>query len=315
MKTGLMAGIIIPNFNGRELLAQNLPQVLKEAKSAGLPVFICDDGSCDDSIALVNRHFPSITVFRSLSNQGFSSIINNAILQVKLEIIVLLNSDVRPEENFLSPLLKHFSDPYVFAVGCMDKSREKNNVILRGRGIGTFSRGLFIHRRGEIHRTNTLWVSGGSGAFRRSMWLELGGFDRIFSPFYYEDIDLSYRAQKLGYKVLFEPQSVVIHEHRKGSINKFYTRKFIKIISYRNQFTFIWKNVTSRKIILEHFLWLPYHFLKAGLRFDSAFFQGFIQAFFQILIVLKKRNNLSHKWKKSDQDIVAPYLLEIKNQL
>mgnify|MGYP001581595392 CR=1 FL=1 len=139
-----------------------------------------------------------------------------------------------------------------------------------------------MHRRGEIDKTDTDWGSCGSGAFRKSLWNELNGLDEIYNPFYWEDIDLSYRAKKRGYKIFFEPKSVVIHKHEEGAIKQKYSAEQIETISYRNQFLFAWKNMNSWRLWISHLLWLPYHFAKALVRGDFAFYLGFFYAFVKI---------------------------------
>ena len=192
-----------------------------------------------------------------------------------------------PQENFLESLLKHFSNEKVFAVGCLDRSIEDNGIILRGRGLGEWKRGFLVHRRGEVDQANTLWVSGGSGAFRKSIWEMLEGLNELYAPFYWEDIDLSYRALKSGYEVMFESKSIVVHEHEKGVIKSEYSEFKIKTIAYRNQFIFSWGNITDWSLRFSHLLWLPVHFAKALTRSDWAFFLGFFEALIRLPKVIK----------------------------
>lgn len=298
--------IIIPNHNGSELLRQNLPRVLKEAKTVDAKVFVCDDASSDTSVETINC-FPQITLFQTRKRSGFAASVNRAIKMTKGEIVVLLNSDVCPEKEFLLPLLPHFSDPGVFAVGCLDKSIEEGGTVYRGRGIGVFKKGFLNHDRGDIGKSSTLWVSAGSGAFRRSIWQELGGFDELFAPFYYEDIDLSYRAQKAGCKIVFEATSVVVHKHREGAIQKLYLPGFIKTVSYRNQFLFYWKNISSQQLLVQHLWWMPYHLLSATIRLDGAFFIGFLMALCCLPQIISRRKKIAKLWRKKDEMITIPY--------
>lgn len=269
--------IVIPNYNGERILSKNLPRVLDAVGDA--EIIVVDDASTDGSLRALDDFKSKVKVIINKNNLGFSSTANKGVKEAKGEIVILLNTDVVPEKGFLAPLLFHFADEKVFAVGCMDRSIENGKTILRGRGIGSWRRGFMAHSRGEINKTNTLWVSGGSGAFRKSIWEKLNGFSSLYNPFYWEDIDLSYRAVKSGYKILFEHKSVIIHRHEEGAIkNKFSSAK-IKTIAYRNQFVFVWKNVTDLNLQLAHLFWLPYHFVKALLRFDLSFFKGFFSAF------------------------------------
>lgn len=313
----MKASIIIPNYNGELLLRQNLPKILAAAEwyqkkyGGEVEVIVIDDGSTDESIKEVQSlKFKAqsdslkLKVIENKKNLGFASTVNIGVGVAKGEAVVLLNTDVAPEIDFLEPLISHFSDPQVFAVGCLDKSVERDGVVLRGRGVGRWEKGFLVHARGEVDRTDTFWVAGGSGAFYKSLWEKLGGFDELYNPFYWEDIDLSYRAKKAGYKVLFEPKSVVIHKHEEGIIKQKYSPFQIKTIAYRNQFFFVWKNITDWDKKISHLLWLPYHLLKAILRGDAAFFLGFLEALFKLPVIIKSRFKVKNLFIKNDRQIL-----------
>lgn len=274
--------IVIPNRNGARLLAKNLPSVLIAAK--GAEVIVVDDASTDSSVELVKNEFPSVRIVTKTRHEGFASTVNTGVRQARGDIAVLLNTDVRPQKDFLAPLLKHFDDPTVFAVGCMDKSVENGETILRGRGEAKWEKGFFIHWRGEVNKATTAWVAGGSGAFRKSIWEKLGGMDTRFNPFYWEDIDLSYRAVKAGYRTLFEPASVVIHEHETGAIKREYTRWQVSVIAYRNQFLFIWKHIPGPNVLVAHAVWTPIRLLQATVRGDFSMIVGYLLAIFRMIV-------------------------------
>ncbi|MEN9407887.1 MAG: hypothetical protein RLZZ455_1103, partial [Candidatus Parcubacteria bacterium] len=206
-----------------------------------------------------------------------------------------------------SNAVRSFNDPKIFAVGFMDKSVDDGKITLRGRGIGTWKRGFLLHRRGEVDKQNTLWVSGGSSAFRRSIWNQLGGMNEIYNPFYWEDIDLSYRAQKNGYKIIFEPKSVVVHEHDQGSIKKSRKPFAIQTISYRNQIFFVWLNATDSLLLISHILWLPYHIINTLIKGDIAFSLGLFQAFSQLTRIMMLRREQRKGIKIDDMMVVAPF--------
>lgn len=274
--------IIIPNRNGIKLLQKNLPFVLAATK--GAEVIVVDDASIDDSMRILKKEFSSVRVIRKARHEGFASTVNAGVREAIGDVVVLLNSDVRPEKDFLSPLIKHFDDPTVFAVGCLEKSHEGNNVVLRGRGEAKWEKGFFIHWRGEVDRPSTAWVAGGSGAFRKSIWEKLGGMDTMYDPFYWEDIDISYRALKAGYKVLFESKSVVVHEHETGAIRHEYSAAYVKMIAYRNQFLFIWKNFSDPRVLLAHAAWTPIRLLQAMVRGDFAMIAGYLWAILRMIV-------------------------------
>lgn len=305
--------IIIPNFNGLELLRKNLPKVLDAArKQKNITVTIVDDGSLleeqnelSDFVEKINSTSKvQVKLMLYQKNAGFSTNVDRAALISSSDILILLNTDVSPSEDFLEPLLVHFNDDKMFGVGCMDESIE-NKTVLRGRGIGEWKRGFIIHRKGEVDKTDTFWVSGGSGAFRTKTFQMLGGLDPLYDPFYWEDIDLSYRAQKSGYKVLFEPKSIVTHIHKKGSIKKHYKDSVIRAYAMRNQFTFVWKNITDKNLLLFHLVWLPYHLLRAILRGDWVFLKGFFLAILRLLDIMEHRKIQKKQFILSDRDILS----------
>jgi len=300
--------VVIPNYNGRDLLAKNLPKVFDELKNfteGKSEVIISDDASTDDSLSILNELAKdhNIKVLLNEKNRGFAPTVNKGVKAASGEIIILLNTDIYPEKGFLEPLLAHFKEKQIFAVGCLDKSIENEKTVLRGRGLGQWQRGFLVHRRGEVDKNNTLWVSGGSGAFRKSIWERLGGLNELFAPFYWEDIDISYRALKSGYKIIFEPKSVVIHEHEKGAIKSKYFPSEVRVIAYRNQFIFVWENADI-DLIMSHFLWLPYHFVKAWFSMDVAFFLGFLKAFLLLPKIFVFRRKNRKLFVKKDREVI-----------
>lgn len=268
--------VIIPNYNGEDLLAKNLPQVLKNCPAS--EIIVVDDASSDSSQALVKRKFKNVRLLVNNKNLGFPVTVNRGVANAKGDLILLLNSDVSPRKNFCEPALSHFKNKKVFAVGLLDYSHEDGRIVRRGRGGATFKKGFLNHFAYPVKNGETLWVSGGSGIFVKKLFLELGGFDPIYSPFYWEDIDLSFRARLKGYICIFEPKSMVDHYHDQGAIKKTKKPFAVRVVSYRNQFIFVWKNIQDPVYLLQHLLYLPYHFIKALVSGDPAFAIGFIRA-------------------------------------
>lgn len=308
--------IVIPNYNGEKILTKNLPHVLaavKEYKKGKVEIIIPNDPSTDKSAEVIASFIASIKekhiIGKTINNtkkddSGFSKNVNRGVRLATGDILILFNSDVRPYKDFLEPLLEHFSDEKVFAVGCLDESIEEGQSVPRGRAVGWWQRGFMQHKSANIEPGNTLWASGGSSAFRKSIWDKIGGLDNLFNPFYWEDIDLCYRAWKSGYKIIFEPKSVVVHEHEEGAIKTKFKPKHVQKIAYRNQYFFIWKNITDKNLLLSHILWMPYHLLKAVLRRDLVFIQGFLLAFAQLDRVRDSRYRAKRFFVKSDREIL-----------
>ena len=314
--------MVIPNYNGEEIIKKNLPKVLdsvKEYKKGTIEIIIPDDASKDNSLEVIEAFISSIKdkhiIGKTIRNTdrskgGFSANVNRGADLATGEILILLNSDVIPKKGFLESLLNHFTDENVFGVGCMDESIENGKTVLRGRGIGKWHKGFLQHSAGKLDKTNTLWVSCGSAAFRKLLWDRLGGLQNMYNPFYWEDIDLSYRAQKAGYKVIFEKESVVTHEHSKGAILTNYRPDSVRIIAYCNQFFFVWFNVTDWNLIVSHLFWLPYHLLNAIKGRDKTFILGFWKAVVQFPQMLTVRANNKKLFKITDKEILQQFTAE-----
>jgi GT2 family glycosyltransferase len=290
--------IVIPNWNGVHLLKKHLQSVTRA--SHGAEIIVTDDMSTDGSVEYLKKNHPAVILVEGHTHQGFASNVNAGVAHATGKIVILLNTDVEPEPDFLDPLLAHFDDPEVFAVGCLEKSVEAGKTMLRGRGLAHWNKGYYIHSRGRTDRRTTAWVSGGSGAFRRSMWQELGGMDTLYDPFYWEDIDLSYRARKSGWKTVFEPKSIVHHYHEEGKIKREFTPRDVKRIAYRNQFIFIWKNVTDIDLITSHVLITPVRLFQALFQEDPLMIRGFCDALGRMPAVLYYRRH-HRTFPKSDK--------------
>jgi GT2 family glycosyltransferase len=252
------ATVVIPNWNGRDLLAKYLPSVIEAL--AGDPeneIIVVDNGSDDGSAQFVAQRFPLVRLLALDRNLGFGGGSNEGFRAAKNDVVVLLNSDMRVQPDFLAPLLETFTDENVFSVSCQiffsdpGKIREET-----GLTQGWWENGSLRVR----HRADPgiqvpfpcFYGGGGSCAFDRQKFLELGGFDELLRPFYLEDTDLGYQAWKRGWKVLYQPRSVVYHEHR-GTIGKHFSQPAIDRVLKKNFILFCWKNIHEWRRLNSHF--------------------------------------------------------------
>lgn len=278
------ASIIIPSYNGRSLLEKNLPQVI--TNSPDCEIIVVDDASTDQSQAFLAKEFPQVMCIANRVNQRFVNSVNRGVAKAKAHIVILLNNDVIPEPGYLEPLLTPFENDWVFAVGCREIDDDGQ---VSGRSGGEYARGVIRHWRcSDQAATSSFWVSGGSGAFRKSMWKQLGGMDEIYKPAYQEDRDICYRALKRGWLVQFAPTSLV-HHHHETTNKQALGEKQMEIASYKNLLLFIWKNITSTRLFCSHIVWLPYHLVFTSFKSQGRFLLGFLAAIKQIPQVYSKR--------------------------
>lgn len=268
----MKVSVIIPNYNGQKLLAQNLPQVIKSCPDC--EIIVVDDASTDNSVSYLKKYFPQLIIIENKTNQRFAKSCNIGAQNASGEILIFLNSDVSPQENFLKPLINHFvKSNQIFSVGSKEIDNTNNQEIISGRTVGKISKGLLVHWKPENQEDqDTLWNFGGSMAVSRHKFLTLGGFDPIYAPAYWEDIDLSWRARRKAWKVLFEKDSIVYHNHETTNKSVFGSKK-IQEISLRNQIIFSLKHFK-----FQFLLWLPYHLLITNYKTKGLFFQALLLA-------------------------------------
>lgn len=293
------ASIIIPNWNGKDLLEKNLPFVIAAkaySKNKISEIIIVDDKSTDDSVNFLLKNFKTeIKIIKHTKNRGFSSAVNTGVRSAKGDIVVLLNTDVKPNKDFLVSALALLKDNDVFAVSFHEPGRSFAK--------GIFKDGYIMHTptKEENDVRDTFWVSGGSGAYKRSIWTLLGGMDeKLLSPLYWEDVDLGYRALKRGYKLLWDPNSIVYHDSE--STTKKLPRKYLQRIQERNHLLFIWKNLTSQNMFRKHIVGVIQRIVSGP---------GYVRVVFMALsrigTVLKERIKEKKEARISDEAIFAKY--------
>jgi len=305
------ASIIIPNWNGKELLEQCLPSVVEAVRSAGEghEIIVVDNHSTDDSVRFLKTNYPGVKILKLDENRGFAGGCNAGATASQNEILVFLNNDMIVERDFLRPLLDGFDDEAVFAVSSqiyfwdVEKRREET-----GQTRGFLKLGFLqvVHDEpGDVDRVRpVLYAGGGSSAFDKEKFLALGGFDELFQPFYWEDTDISYRAWKRGWKVLYEPRSVVYHKHR-GTIGKTYDADFTHKAINRNHFLFMWKNFTDPGLLLLHPFALLGRLVWNYVRGNFAYLAAFGSAVSQLGEVWKRRAR-GHRWEKlGDREVLS----------
>ncbi|MBS1532818.1 MAG: glycosyltransferase family 2 protein [Bacteroidetes bacterium] len=235
--------VIIPNYNGASLLAEYLPCTVEAVSEAGVAheIIIVDDRSTDDSVNFVRMNYPGIKLILNAENRGFSYTCNRGIAAAQYELIFLLNSDVKLTPDYFDHQWKYFSDPGTFGVmgriidmegdGIQDAARMPK---FNGLKLKT---GYHYYSRNTEDRLYTLYLSGANALVDAAKLRELGGFDEIYSPFYFEDLDLGIRAWRLGWKCYYEHQSICRHK-LSATTKNYKTSAWVKAVYFRNRFYF-----------------------------------------------------------------------------
>ncbi|MCE5199268.1 MAG: glycosyltransferase family 2 protein [Armatimonadota bacterium] len=293
--------ILIPSFNGRKLLGSvltHLPDIIGSEHR----ITVVDDASTDDSVDFVSSKYPEVQLITRKINGGFAAAVNEGIRATQGEYILLLNSDVELTAEILDNIIPVFSDPNVFAVSPKITIPQRGGID-EGCKTGFWHHGMFYadQRQGVTSQTPILYATGCAAVYRRSMLEALGGFDEAYSPFYWEDADLGYRAWKRGWKTIYQPESVAIHQH--SSTISTLDRRFTDKIKSRNALLFIWRNIEDRDILAVHQKWLPLVIAKKAMQRDMSFVAGYKEARKMCIEALAARDNDSQQRTMTDREI------------
>ena len=253
------------NYNGRKHLEACLSSALEAARAYGepCPVVVLDNQSTDPDAAFIRGRFPEVRVEPAPANDILFSY-NWLLPRMEEEIILILNNDMRFDRDFIRPLIGHFRDPEVFAVTARVKNWEGTQVTT-GRRLGYFHH-FWFYKKWEFDVRKpclTLDAGGGCAAFRRDRVLELGGFDTLFRPGYSEDTDLSYRAWQRGWKVVYEPASVIYHKIGATLGDMLSGDEGRTRLIRRNEVLFAVKNCGGTAFLAGYLLFLPFRALRS----------------------------------------------------
>jgi GT2 family glycosyltransferase len=303
--------IIIPNWNGKLLLESNLPFLFDAVAPyhGATEVIVVDNGSIDGSAEFLASSYPNVKVLSYSKNKGFAIACNDGIRASKNEVVYLLNNDVIVSKNFLDPLWPYFESDNFFAVSSVayPPHTDISSISHAPTVHVKFKYGIFWYYYKAIIYAGTpisvFFSSGGHSAFDKKKFLALGGFDNLYHPFYWEDIDISYRAWKRGWRSFYEPKSGVIHNHQ-TTIGSNFKKDFIQNIHWRNRFLFTWKNLDDKILWYQHLFLLPIELAIMPLIGRAYFSRGFFMALNKLPRAIESRKKRG-KSVLSDKEIFA----------
>jgi GT2 family glycosyltransferase len=268
--------IVVANWNGEAFLQEGLASLFASAEAAGRPyeLMVVDDASTDGSVALIEERFPQVRLLRNPRNWGFARTSNRGAQASRGRVLVMMNNDIVATLDLVARLVAPFFElpaegpeiPPVFAVGARTinfHDDAPNHLCMDA-----------VWQRGGIGKVvsdppalcATTFVQAGAAAYDRELFLTLGGFDEVFSPGYWEDYDISYRAAKAGWRVFYEPAAVARHLG-KGSLGQVLGHRGLVRIDERNRLIFNWLNLAdSPGLLLCHLALLPLLYVSDVLR-------------------------------------------------
>jgi GT2 family glycosyltransferase len=233
--------VILPNFNGKDLLEEFIPSIIEALQFSNLEYefIVIDDHSTDNSVAFIQQQFPFILVLENEINSGFSYSCNRGIQLANNDLVFLVNSDVKLSLNYFENQLHYFDTNDTFGV----MGQIKNYYSSKTEDTARFPKfkGVKLKATTFYYATNptdeifTTYLSGANALICSRKLKFLKGFDEIYSPFYFEDFDLGLRAWKMGWKLFYEHQSICFHKVS-ATTNKIDKSNLVKKTYYRNSF-------------------------------------------------------------------------------
>lgn len=251
--------VVILNYNGEKFLRQFLPAVIQYSNEAEISV--ADNASTDNSLVVLQQEFPSVRVIRLAENYGFCGGYNRALLHVKADYYVLLNSDVQVTENWLPPLVT-LLDKNASIAAVQPKIRAYHQPLFfeyAGAAGGyldslgyPFCRGRlfdFVEEdKGQYNDVKEIfWATGACMMVRADVYQQLHGLDEDFFA-HMEEIDLCWRMKRMGYAVYYHGGSTVFHVGG-GTLSKLSPTK--TFLNFRNGLFLLFKNFSGFELVVK----------------------------------------------------------------
>ncbi len=305
----MKANIVILNYNGEELLPRCLPSIIEAAKQATTPtrITILDNVSTDKSKEVIAPFSEDVTWVDAPKNKVLCSY-NDYLKSIDDDIVILMNNDIQVEPDFVDPLMESFKkDSNTFMTVSKTLSSDKTHYE-GGKTRFRLKYGIFWASSRypgyePLIDEPGLTMAAGYGAVDREKFLELGGYDELYLPGRLEDSDICFRAWRRGWNCVYEPKSIVYHSGAE-SFHKKFGEKGTLIINHRNSFLFLWKNLRSSWMWIQHLFFLPLRLVFALLRGHVDFVQGFFKALPKLPEAFKKRSQeKGNKSIRTDQEI------------
>ncbi|MBC7404811.1 MAG: glycosyltransferase family 2 protein [Cytophaga sp.] len=243
-----ITAVVVPNWDGEDTLGACLDSLISQSLPA--EIVLVENGSTDGSLRLLAKKYPNVTVLPQSQNLGFAGGVNVGIshaIELGYDFVALFNNDAIAETDWLKKLLGGMSDNTIGITTCTFMGIDKKHLDSTGDQFTVW--GLPYPRgRGESdlakfrNQTDIFGASGGASLYRVSMLKEIGLFDEDFFA-YYEDVDISFRAQLAGWKVKYVPEAIAYHDT--GSTSR-KIKGFTTYQTMKNQPLVIFKNVPAR---------------------------------------------------------------------
>lgn len=211
-----LVSIVIPVYNEFGYTYNCLKTILRNSGKIAYEILIANDCSSDETVQM-QEIIKNIRVITTKTNSGFLLNCNHAAQFAKGRYVLFLNNDTQVQENWLEPLVSLIeSDDAIGMVGSKliyedGRLQEAGGIVWKDASAWNYGHLLNPDNPEFNYVKEADYISGAAIMIRRSLWKEIGGFDERYIPAYYEDTDLAFEVRKHGYKVMYQPLSMVVH--------------------------------------------------------------------------------------------------------
>jgi len=250
--------ILLPALDDRALLAEALPLILAEASASGLDweLLVVDDTGRDALSEWLGREFPEAQCLAREENGGYAAATLSGARAVRGDVLCVLNPDVRIQPGFFAPLMERLEESDVFAVAPLvlrdgELTDESLPHLVQEKGAVVIRRAADVEpgvsAPGYEDGYPVAFALGGAFCVRRVEFLAQTGFDSLFEPFYFEDVDLCWSAWRSGRSVVVDPRAVAEHSNR-GTIGVHVPEKLVRASIEKNRHLFAWKHLDGEAL-------------------------------------------------------------------
>ena len=207
--------VLVPVHNRLDLTLDCLAALHRTADLVKLEVIVIDDCSTDDT-ATVLQHVEGLIIVTTKVRSGFQRAVQAGVDRMKGRYLFMLNNDTEVHPGWLEALLDVAASDEVGAVGCKlvypdGRLQEAGGIVWNDASAWNWGHGCEPDAPAYSYRREVDYASGAALLVRRDVFDEVGGFDPRFAPAYFEDVDLCFKIRDAGYKIMFQPRSVVTH--------------------------------------------------------------------------------------------------------
>ena len=326
-----MVSIIIPNYNGGDLLYNCIDSIYKNISIKDFEIIVVDNGSTDNSINRVKSNFQNVEIISSNSNLGYSGGCNLGATHASGKYLLFLNNDTEHSNEWIEKLV-YFLDSNSKIAAVQPKILNIHNKKLFDYAGGAggfidkfcfpFVQGRIFHTLEEDHNqynnpSRIFWASGVAFMIRSNIFKTLEGFDKVYFA-YMEEIDLCWRAQAMGYKIYSVPDSFVYHYGKQtikeNTIKSHYlNHRNSWILFFKNSFTFNYGILIIQRLVLD-WMALAYSVMTLDIRrfFAILFAQIWILFFAGKIIKIRRNNQITQLDNIYDKSIAIDYFFKRK---